>query len=92
MHAPQSMQPSGSTYIWVAASKAGSSLLGVDAVGRANLNTEGVFDARISDYISHDESVSWNEHFQLAQDQSKEVRWKRAVILITFGCAPAGNG
>src|SRR6202007_326962 len=53
-------------------------LLGGDAVGRANLNTEGVFNARVSNYISHDESVSSNEHFRLAQDQSKEGRWKRA--------------
>ena len=54
MHAPQSMQPSGSTDIWVAASKPGS-LLGMYAIGRANLYTEGVFNARISNYIGHDE-------------------------------------
>ena len=35
--------------------------LGVDAIGGANLDTQRIFDAGISDYISHDESVSWNE-------------------------------
>jgi hypothetical protein len=33
-------------------------LLGVDAVGRANLDTERVFDAGISNHIGHDESIS----------------------------------
>ncbi len=32
--------------------------LGMDAIGWANLNTEGIFDAVISNHISHDESVS----------------------------------
>jgi hypothetical protein len=36
-------------------------------------------------------SVSWNEHFRLAQDQSKRGGQKRAVILITSGCASARN-
>lgn len=39
--------------------EAGFVRFGVNAIGRANLNTEGVFDAGISNYISHDESVSW---------------------------------
>src|SRR6476646_5980273 len=39
--------------------EAGLVRFGVNAIGRANLNTEGVFDAGISNYISHDESVSW---------------------------------
>ena len=30
-------------------------LLGMNAIGRANLNTEGVFDAGISNYVGHDE-------------------------------------
>jgi hypothetical protein len=34
-------------------------------------------------------SVSWNEHFRLAQDQSKRGGRKWAVILITFRCASA---
>ena len=46
--------------------------LGMNAIGRANLNTEGIFDASISNYIGHDETVSWNEHFRLAQSQCKE--------------------
>jgi hypothetical protein len=33
-------------------------LLGMDAIRWANLNTEGIFDAGISNYISHDGSVS----------------------------------
>jgi hypothetical protein len=37
---------------------AGLVRLGVDAIGRANLHTKGVFDAGISNYIGHDESVS----------------------------------
>lgn len=37
--------------------------LGMDAIGRANLNAEGVFDAGISYYVGHDESISWNEYF-----------------------------
>jgi hypothetical protein len=35
--------------------EAGLVLLGMYAIGRANLNTEGVFNARISNYIGHDE-------------------------------------
>jgi hypothetical protein len=35
--------------------EAGLVLLGMNAIGRANLNTEGVFNARISDYVGHDE-------------------------------------
>ena len=66
-------------------------LLGMDAIGRANFNTEGVFNARIGNYIGHDESVSWNEHFRLAQDQSKRGGGKWAVILITCWCASARN-
>jgi hypothetical protein len=38
--------------------KLGLVLLGVDAIGGANLDAQGVFDAGISDYISHDESIS----------------------------------
>jgi hypothetical protein len=71
--------------------EAGLVLLGMDAIGRANLNTEGVFNARISNYVGHDESVSWNEHVRLAQKQSKRTGRKWAVILITCGCASAGN-
>jgi hypothetical protein len=33
-------------------------LLGMDAIGWANLDTQGVFDAVISDYVCHDESIS----------------------------------
>jgi hypothetical protein len=33
-------------------------LFGMDAIGWANLDTEGVFDAVISDYVGHDESIS----------------------------------
>ena len=44
---------------------AGLIALGMDAIGRANLNAQGVFDAGISNYIGHDESVSWNEHLSL---------------------------
>jgi len=33
-------------------------LLGMDAVGRAYFDAEGVLDAGISNYISHDESIS----------------------------------
>jgi hypothetical protein len=37
-------------------------LLGMNTVGWADLDTEGVFDTGISNYISHDEWVSaWNE-------------------------------
>jgi len=38
--------------------EAGLVLLGMDAIGWANFNTEGVFDTGISNYISHDGSVS----------------------------------
>ena len=58
MQAPQSMQPSGSTYIWVAASKVGLVQLGMDAVGGADVDAEGVLDAVISNYVGHDESIS----------------------------------
>src|SRR3954451_13032861 len=43
--------------------EAGLIRLGMDAIGRANLNAEGVFNAGISYYVGHDESVSWNEYF-----------------------------
>jgi hypothetical protein len=33
-------------------------LLGMDAIGGADLDAEGVLDAGISNYIGHDESVS----------------------------------
>lgn len=33
-------------------------LLGMNAVGRANLDAERIFDAIISNYIGHDESIS----------------------------------
>jgi hypothetical protein len=33
-------------------------LLGMDAVGRAYIDTEGILNARIGNYISHDESIS----------------------------------
>jgi hypothetical protein len=33
-------------------------LLGMDAIGGADLDAEGVLDAGISDYIGHDESIS----------------------------------
>jgi hypothetical protein len=36
--------------------------LGVDAIGGADVDAERIFDAGISDYISHDEWFSWNEH------------------------------
>jgi hypothetical protein len=39
--------------------EAGLVRLWVDTIGRANLNAEGVFDAGISNYIGHDEPVSW---------------------------------
>ena len=52
------MQPWGSTYILGRGLDAGLVLLGMDAMGWANLNTEGVFDAGISNYIGQDESVS----------------------------------
>jgi hypothetical protein len=35
--------------------EAGLVLLGMDAIGRANLDAEGVFNARISNYVGHDE-------------------------------------
>jgi hypothetical protein len=38
--------------------KAWRILLGMDAIGRANLDAEGVFDAIIGDYLGHGESVS----------------------------------
>ena len=41
-------------------------LFGMDAIRGTDVDTEGVFDAGISNYISHDDSVSWNEHFRLA--------------------------
>jgi hypothetical protein len=44
--------------------EAGLVLLGMNAIGGADLDTEGIFNAGISNYISHDESIStWNEHF-----------------------------
>src|SRR5271169_5389457 len=48
--------------------EAGLVLLGVDAVGGAELDTERVLDAGISDYIGHDESVSQMKRVRLAQD------------------------
>jgi hypothetical protein len=33
-------------------------LLGMDAVGGANFDTERVFNAAIGDYVGHDESIS----------------------------------
>jgi hypothetical protein len=33
-------------------------LLGMDAIGRADLDAERVFDASVGDYIGHDESIS----------------------------------
>jgi hypothetical protein len=38
--------------------EAGLVLLGMNAVGWANLSTEGVFDIGIGNDVSHDESVS----------------------------------
>src|SRR4051812_12013282 len=38
--------------------KAGFVLLRVDAVGWANVDAKRIFDARISNYISHGESIS----------------------------------
>jgi hypothetical protein len=32
----------------------------VDAIGRANLDAEGILDAVVSDSIGHDESISEN--------------------------------
>jgi hypothetical protein len=60
----------------------------MDAVCRAYLDTERVFNAGISNYIGHDESVSWNEHFRLARNQFRKRGVGRAVILITTRCAP----
>jgi hypothetical protein len=48
--------------------EAGLIRLGMDAIRRANLNAQRVFDAGISDYIGHDESVSWNK-YSLAQER-----------------------
>jgi len=38
--------------------EAGLVLLGMDAVGGADFDAEGVLDAGISNYIGHDESIS----------------------------------
>ena len=55
--APQSMQPSGSTYSWVAASKRLLVLLGVDAVGRASVNAKLISGTGISDDVCHDDDL-----------------------------------
>jgi hypothetical protein len=64
MQAPQSMQPSGSIYtrgLHTSEShfKTRLVLLGMDAIGRADVDAEGVPDASIADYIRHGESVSY---------------------------------
>jgi len=41
--------------------EAGLVLLGMDAIGRADLDAEGVLDARVSNHISHDEFNLQNE-------------------------------
>lgn len=41
-------------------------LFGMDTIRGADVNTQRIFDAGISDYIGHDESVSWNEQFRFA--------------------------
>ena len=62
------MQPAGSTYICVEASKSGFVRLGMDAIGGADFDAERIFNARIGNDVSHDESVSWNERFRIAQE------------------------
>jgi hypothetical protein len=69
--------------------EAGLVRLGMDAIGRANLNTEGVFDASVSNYIGHDESISTNE---MSTSVSLNSDYKKAhdvwaVIMITSACA-----
>jgi hypothetical protein len=59
--------------------------LGVNAIGGANLDTERIFNAGISDYISHDESFSWNEHS--LRNECKKRGAGEAVILVTGRCA-----
>jgi hypothetical protein len=38
--------------------EAGLILLGMDAIGWADFDAEGIFDASVRNYISHDESIS----------------------------------
>lgn len=59
--------------------------LGVNAIGGADLDTERIFDAGISDYISHDESFSWNEHS--LRKECKKRGAGEAVMLVTGCCA-----
>lgn len=59
--------------------------LGVNAIGGADLDTERIFDAGISNYVSHDESFSWNEHS--LRKECKKRGTGEAVILVTGCCA-----
>jgi hypothetical protein len=64
--------------------EAGLVALGVDAVGGADFDAQGIFDARIGDYISHDESFSWNEYS--LTEKCKKQGPGGAVIKITCRC------
>lgn len=49
-------------------------LLRMDTVGRANFDAKGIFDAIISNYVGHDESVSReSERLRLASEPVYEV-------------------
>jgi hypothetical protein len=54
-------------------------LLGVDAIGRANLDTEGILDAVVSDYIGHDESISENGMSILARSMVSVGSGRRMI-------------
>ena len=58
MQALQSMQPSGSTQHLSRSFELGLVLLGMDAVGGADLEAQRIFHAVIGNYVGHDESIS----------------------------------
>jgi hypothetical protein len=58
--------------------------LGVNAIGGADVDAERIFDAGISDYISHDE---WFSREHSLRNECKKRGAGEAVILVTGRCA-----
>jgi len=59
--------------------------LGMNAIGRTDVDAERIFDAGVSNYIGHDEWFSWNEHS--LRNEFKKRGAGKAVILVTGCCA-----
>src|ERR1700687_3184703 len=94
--APQSMQPSGSTYNWVAASKGSSSFLGwMQSVGQASTQSSSLVQVSVMMYamiaVSHLVLLR-RPHRAAAMSgyvQCTNPSTMKAVTAVMTGCVPA---